>query len=104
MFKLYKLGVKGKLWKIIDDCNFNTKSAVVVNQCQCAFFEVAEGVRQGGVLSGLLYLVFINDLLYELENVNSNTDIFDIVSCAPSLADDISCIGIYLPFNLTTYA
>ena len=93
MYELTQLGVKGKLWQIIDDCHIETHSAIGVNQHQSRFFEVFEGVRQGGVLSGLLYLVFINDLLYDIERSNPNTSIINIISCAPGLADDISCIG-----------
>jgi hypothetical protein len=93
MYKLHKLGVEGRIWNIINDCHVNTQSAVVVNQCQSKYFTVSEGVRQRGVLSGLLYLVFINDLLVELEQCNCRTGIFHINACAPSLADDVSCIS-----------
>lgn len=44
MYKLHNLGIKGKLWQIIDDCHCNTVSAVIVNVeifvpwfCQRAF-------------------------------------------------------------------
>lgn len=47
MCKLYKLGVKGKIWSIIDDCHTNTKNSVVVNQQKSVFFNVKQGVRQG---------------------------------------------------------
>ena len=93
MYKLNILGIKGKIWSIINDCHVDTKSAVIVNQSQSHYFLVSEGVRQGGVLSGLLYLVFINDLLYDLEKCNTKTGVFQINSCCPSLADDISCIS-----------
>ena len=31
MYKLSQLGVKGKLWQIIDDCHIDTHSVIVVN-------------------------------------------------------------------------
>lgn len=93
MYKWHKLGVRGKIWKIINDFHVNTKSAVVVNQTQSSFFPVQEGVRQGGVLSGLLYLVFIDQLLFEIETCNKKTGILNINSCCPCLADDVSCIA-----------
>lgn len=93
MYKLFNLGVKGKAWKIINDCHVNTQSAVVVNQAKSNFFNVTEGVRQGGVLSGFLYLTFIDQLLYDLENCSNQMGIFNIKSCCPTLADDVSCIA-----------
>lgn len=50
--------------------------------------------RQGGVLSTLLYLVFINDLLQELEDQSIHIGIYDITSSNPTLADDISLIAL----------
>ena len=94
MYKLSKLGINGKIWSLINDCYTNTKSSIIVNQCRSEFFDVLEGVRQGGVLSGLLYLIFINDLLQEIEKCNYKTGIFHITCCCPTLADDISCISL----------
>ena len=67
MYKLHKLGISGKTWSLIDDLHYDTVSAVVVNHTQSRWFRVDQGVRQGGVLSTFLYLVFINDLIDELE-------------------------------------
>jgi hypothetical protein len=66
----------------------------VVNQTQSNWFPVLQGVRQGGVLSSFLYLVYINELILDLEKSCINTGIFNITSNCTSLADDIACIGI----------
>ena len=70
-----------------------SESAVVVNQCKSKYFSVTEDVRQGGVLSGILYLVFINDLLFELNKFIIRTGIGNLTCNAPTLADDIACIA-----------
>ena len=70
MYKLHKLGVEGRIWNNMNDCHVNTQSAEVVNQCQSKYFTVSEVAQQGDVLSGPLYC-----------------------ACAPSLADDVSCIS-----------
>lgn len=95
MYKLHSLRIRGKLWQIIDDCHTNTSSAVIVNQTKSRWFNVEQGVRQGGVLSTFLYLVFINDLLIDLENCNVTASgcILDAKYHSPALADDISCIA-----------
>jgi hypothetical protein len=90
MFKLFNLG---KVWSCINEIDSYTQSAVIVNKCKSKYFEVNEGVRQGGVLSGFLYLIFINELINELGNCNEVTWVNSIKCCAPSLADYITCIS-----------
>jgi hypothetical protein len=51
------------------------QSAFIVYKSK--YFNVVEGVRQGGVLSGLLYLVFIYDKLHGSEE-NNKIGIFNI--------------------------
>ena len=95
LYKLYKLGVDGKIWTLIDDCHVSTESCVIVNQTQSRWFKVSQGVRQGGVLSTFLYLVFINDLIDEIQTMTHNSGILNIPSSCPTLADDLSLIAIY---------
>lgn len=94
MYKLHRLGVSGRLWTLIDDCHTGTSCSVVVNYTNTVWFPVSQGVRQGGILSTFLYLVFINDLLQEIQSQCSNTGIYNIASSNPTLADDISCIAL----------
>ena len=82
MYKLFKLGVKGKAWSLINDMYSKTQGSVVVNKCKSNDFVVKEGVRQGGILSGFLYLVFINELINELERCNRVTGVNSIKSVA----------------------
>ena len=53
MVKLHKLRIKGKIWEIIDDCHCDTESTVFVNGSMSRWVGIKQGVRQGGVLSGL---------------------------------------------------
>lgn len=52
LYKLNNIGIKGKLWMLIDDCHIYTKSAVIVNYQQSKWFHVEQGIRQGGRLIG----------------------------------------------------
>lgn len=98
MCKLHKLNIRGEIWDIIDDCHPNTESAFIVNQTKSLWFPVQHGVRQGGMMSSFLYLVFISDLLDEpqllLLNSNQYPIIFDRNYHSPTLADDIACIAL----------
>ena len=68
------------------------ESAGVLNSSCSSWFAIKQGVRQGGVLSTLLYLVFINDLLEQLETSEHGAKLMSISSGCPTLADDLTCI------------
>ena len=93
LVKLHKLGVNGKIWSLIDDCHIDNESTVIVNNQTSKWFPIQQGVRQGGVLSGFLYCVFINELLNMLECTEQNFGVFNVKSTNPTLADDITCLS-----------
>lgn len=94
MVKLQKLGTKGKIREIIDDCHCGNENTVAVNGTTSQQFEVKQGVRQGGVLSGFLYYVSINVLLNCQENIDTKFGVHNVKSTNPALADDIACISL----------
>lgn len=94
MVKLQKLGIKSKIWEVIDDCHCSNESTVAVNGATSQWFEIKQDVRQGGVLSGFLYCVFINELLNIVENVDTKFGVHNVKSTNPALADDIACISL----------
>ena len=96
LVKLYELGICGKAWRII--CLFyeNMLNAVSINRQQSDWFHVEQGVRQGGVLSTFLYLVYNDDLLTELEKSNKGCKIGSIDCCCPTYVDD----GVLVAYSL----
>ena len=52
-------------------------------------FQAKQGVRQGGVLSTILYTVYINDLLEQLTEEGAGTYIGEVFAGAPTCADDV---------------
>ncbi|KAK3106167.1 hypothetical protein FSP39_014105 [Pinctada imbricata] len=93
MFKLYEIGITGKLWYVIDNMHLDTTSTIVVNNVTSSSFMTSQGVRQGGVLSGFLYIVFINELLQELEVMSPQLGKPFVKNSNPSYADDITCLN-----------
>ena len=63
--KLYELGIKDKFWRIVVEMYHGILSAININTQRSDWFCVLQGVRQGGVLSTFLFLVYLNDLLNE---------------------------------------
>lgn len=99
LYKLDQAGVKGKFLRVIRALYQNTSASVRVDGSYTNKFDVSLGVRQGGVLSPLLFVVFINDLVSALRDANlgvqvpgfERDDIFSLPQKLPGLlwADDV---------------
>ena len=61
--KLGRMGLVGKLLRIVQASYTGLKSVVRYAKQTSSTFNVIRGVRQGGVMSTFLYLVYINELV-----------------------------------------
>ena len=68
--KLYNCGLNKMTLKLIINLNTGMESCVTGQSYKSEWFPVLQGTRQGGVLDPFLYLIYDNDLLWELENSN----------------------------------
>ena len=92
--KLFKLGIRGKLLRIIRDMYQKVKSCVKCCNSYSDYFEYAVGLRQGEVISPILFSMFVEDLeLYLQNNVDSGLIIDDIVLIMLLFADDMAILG-----------
>ena len=91
--KLHDFGISGKALKLIRASYRDLSSYVLVNGVQSQRFEVKQGIRQGGVTSTWYYLLFIDGLLYELQESGTGCTIGSITLGNPTLADDLILIG-----------
>ena len=66
-YKLWGMGVRGKMWRVIKKMYEGSKSMVFLDGEKSEGFNVEQGVAQGCSLSPILFSVFINDLLKEVE-------------------------------------
>ena len=67
-YKLYEKGVKGKMWRMIQEWYKDSAVKAEWRGVKTGWIGVEEGVRQGCILSGLLFLVYVDDLLKELKD------------------------------------
>ena len=75
--KMWELGVRGKMWGVIKVMYRVSRSAVLLDgECSDAF-DVQQGVAQGCSLSPILFSVFINGLLKEVEQAGLGVELSD---------------------------
>ena len=92
-FKLLKMGIESKLIQTIINSYSDMSSCVMVNGILSDKFPVLQGVRQGGILSTWLYLLYIDELLNTLQNTNYGCTIGSLNCGNPTLADDLSLVS-----------
>ena len=66
LFKLLKAGIGGKMYQNLKNIYSHCETAVNINGFLTDFFVSKFGVRQGDCLSTTLFLLFMNDLIGEL--------------------------------------
>ena len=85
MYKLYCIGIRGSLLHWFTDYLKNRKQAVVIKGKASTYQPINAGVPQGSVLGPLLFLVYINDIV---KNIESTVKLFaDDTSMYLSLED-----------------
>ena len=66
-YKLWDMGVKGRMWRVIKKMYESSKNVVLLEEEKLDTFKIEQGVAQGCSLSPILFSIFINDLLKEVE-------------------------------------
>ena len=95
LYKLFHLGMEGRLWRLLRECYDGFKCRVVVNGVQSDELNVERGVHQGAPLSMRLYQLSNNDLLKALSDLGFAVRILDLKTSTPAFADDIAIVALF---------
>ena len=92
--KLYNLGIKGKFLRVIKNMYTSVKSCVRNCNNYSEYFECAVGLRQGEVMSPIMFPMFINDLeIFLCNDINSGLTLNDVIFILLLFADDMVVLG-----------
>lgn len=94
MFKLMKTGVGKQFYNIVKEQYEKTESSIKYDNLSSEYFSISRGVKQGDSLSPTLFNIFIDDIVKELEN-NESDPVTLVSSKFNSLlfADDLMMIS-----------
>ena len=93
MYKLISYNVDGKFYKAIRAMYNNTRAIVKVNQMFSSWFDTRFGVIQGDTLSPTLFIIFLNDLVTDIENLHCGIETDEFSLSVLFYADDIVIIS-----------
>ena len=93
-FKRHKIGIKAKMLRIIKDMYNKVKSCVRRSNSYSDVFDSAVGLKQGEVISPMLFSLFIEDLeLFLQDDQCCGLSIEDITFILMLFADDMVILG-----------
>jgi len=68
-YKIHGMGGKGKIWRVLREMYRKVKNKIVINGDQeSEWYKWKEGVKEGSVLSPLLFALFASDMEMEMKN------------------------------------
>ena len=87
--RLSDIGISGRMFQAVKSLYTTVKSCVRLNSYRTDWFDVNCGLRQGCVLSPLLFNLFINDLAVFLKSLDLGVKVNNEKVCIMLYADDI---------------
>ena len=91
MYVLHKEGIKSKLWLLVKNLNTNLKTTILTKYGPTRKITIRDSIRQGGVLSVVLYALLMDEVSKELTEANLGIEIPNTNHRVPTLLwmDDV---------------
>lgn len=92
-YKLFNAGIQGKSWRLLYNWYSKLSSCVMHGDLTSSNFPVFQGVRQGGVLSPWLYLIYNNDIPQALCQSSDGLQVGPSSCDSVLVADDVALLS-----------
>ena len=89
LYAAWNIGIRGTLWKLIDNMYANVQAKVKFGSIETEFFNSDEGVKQGCVLSPILFCIYINEFTKLLRSHKLGIQFCNVQMGSLFWADDI---------------
>lgn len=89
----WKLGIRGSAWNLLDSLYTNVQAKVSFGDIDTDLFDIDDGVKQGCVLSPILFNAYINELAKMFKECNTGVNICDVQIGCLFWADDVVLIA-----------
>ena len=93
LIKLNDAGINPSLLAIIADLLKDIYSCVRTNNISSEWFPITKGARQGQIISAPAYIVYINELLEQLDTSKHAFKVNNLSYCCPTVADDMMLLS-----------
>jgi hypothetical protein len=93
LINLWEKGIRGKVWRLIRQMNTDVITEIATRFGVTDPVHVQEGIRQGGVTSGLIFASLIDKAQSWLEDAGLGVEYAGSRVCCILLMDDIILIG-----------
>ena len=67
-YRMWEMGIQGKLWRVIRNIYNVNQSCVYLDGIKSEYFGITQGAAQGCTLSPMLFLIFVDGLMEEIES------------------------------------
>src|SRR3569623_1319083 len=91
--RLLDVGIRGKVWRVLKNLYEVVESCVLVGKQRSEWFEVEGGVRQGCILSPILFAIWIDGLARALKETKVNSILQNIKFNFTFFADDLAILA-----------
>ena len=93
LWKLYSLGISGKIWCLIKDFLYRRKFKIKVNNYCSNEYKSSVGIPQGSVISPILFTIFVMNLCKDcLSEDFKYADDLTLLAVSDTLSNSVECL------------